>query len=85
MNINWVRKNKPGDSATKWSFYLIWVFSGFISFSISILLTLVLSGPIMVKLFGDTIVVDGQTRITEDYLWAYTFIPWFGILLGLIQ
>ena len=76
---------KTIDQDIKWIFYLGWFFSGGISFAISFIIALLVSVFLLDQLVGDTIVVAGQTRITEDYLLAYAFIPWFGIIIGVIQ
>ncbi len=34
---------------------------------------------------GGTILVDGQTRITEDYLMSYLFLPLMGLTTGIFQ
>jgi hypothetical protein len=76
---------RTNDTLTNFFFYLGWLFAGVITFSISIFISLVVDTFVFNEVFGGTIVVDGQTRITEDYMLAYAFIPWFGIIIGLMQ
>jgi len=37
------------------------------------------------KIIGDTILVNGQTHITEDYLASFILFPLLGLLIGLSQ
>ena len=37
------------------------------------------------KVVGDTILVEGQTRITEDFLLTYMYFPVLGLLTGFLQ
>lgn len=68
-----------------WSFYLGWVFSGMISFVITFPISWVLDVFVIDQIIGQTIVVKGVVHITEDYLFWYTFIPFFGIIIGILQ
>jgi hypothetical protein len=65
--------------------YVGWLFSGVVSFFITFVIAIVMSVFVIEKVVGDTIVVAGQTRITQDSMLAYAFIPWFGMVIGVIQ
>jgi hypothetical protein len=76
---------KASDRLTILIFYLGWLFAGVISFSIAFIISMLVDLFIFNEIFGDTIIVDGQTRITEDYMLPYAFIPWFGVIIGIMQ
>lgn len=40
---------------------------------------------LVVQLVGDTLVVDGQRHITEDYLFFYILLPVIGLVSGAVQ
>lgn len=40
---------------------------------------------LVVQLVGDTLVVDGQRRITEDFLFLYILLPVIGLVSGMVQ
>jgi len=75
---------KTSDKTIDGVFYLGWVSSGFFSFAITFALSWV-PLSLIEKVVGDTILVAGKTRITEDYMLAYAFIPLYGVILGIIQ
>ena len=76
---------KTRDKITDGVLYTGWFFSGVISFFISFVISIVASIFLIEKVVGDTIVVAGETRITQDSMLAYAFIPWFGIVIGVLQ
>ncbi|MGD9094197.1 MAG: hypothetical protein PVF74_15220 [Anaerolineales bacterium] len=73
------------DPFTKLFFYFGWVVAGVISLSIAFIISMVVDSFVFTEIFGETIMVAGQPRITEDYMLPYAFIPWFGIIIGIVQ
>jgi hypothetical protein len=65
-------------------FYFGWLLSGVFSLGLSLLLA-TLPLALFVAILGDTIMVRGQMRVTEDYLLGYSFIPLFGLVIGIFQ
>lgn len=68
----------------EWFLYPGWI----VLSALGIPIAWLLSGAIILqveRVVGDTIVVAGQTRITEDLLLAYLFFPLLGLLTGLLQ
>lgn len=70
---------KPG-----WSFYPSWVVLTTLSIPLAFGIILLII-PQIVKVVGDTIVVNGRTRITEDWIGMILFIPVMGLVSGLLQ
>ncbi len=69
---------------SEWLFYAGWIILGAISLPIAfgvsgIIISLVEMG------IGDTIQVEGRTRITEDFLFDYIFWPIVGLVTGFLQ
>jgi hypothetical protein len=65
-------------------FYFGWLISGAFSLGLSLLLA-ALPLSLYTAILGDTIMVRGQMRVTEDYLLGYSFIPMFGLVIGIFQ
>ncbi|MCJ7569149.1 MAG: hypothetical protein MUO58_16645 [Anaerolineales bacterium] len=65
-------------------FYLEWIFLNAITVVMAwyVAWTLI---SLVVNVFGDTIQVGGQSRITEDFLFMYVLFPIIGLLTGTIQ
>ena len=76
MNAN---NEKP-----RWSFYLGWVVLNFIAVVMAWYIAWALISQIT-KFIGGTIQVDGQSRITEEFLFLYVFFPIIGLLIGIFQ
>jgi hypothetical protein len=70
---------------TQWSLYSGWIFSGLISLFITFPLSWALDVFVIDQIVGQTILVRGEMHITEDYLFGYTFIPWYGLVIGVLQ
>jgi hypothetical protein len=75
---------KTGDQIMRWAFYVQWLFSAIASLVFSFIFAWV-PLALFIRIFGATIWVAGVRHITEDYLFGYAFIPWFGIILGVVQ
>jgi hypothetical protein len=68
----------------KWFFYPEWV----VLSTLSILFAWLMSWAIISqveRVVGGTMEVAGRTRITEDFLFNYTFVPLLILLTGLLQ
>ncbi len=68
----------------KWIFYPAWVVLSVISIPIAWVIAWAIISQVE-KAVGGTILVGGQTHITEDYLFGYFFLPALGLLTGLLQ
>jgi hypothetical protein len=68
----------------RWSLYAMWIIQSFLCMPIALLLNFILLTTITL-LVGDFIYVNGVRHITEDYLFAYTFIPTVSLLTGAFQ
>ena len=67
-----------------WRFYAEWIAVNIISVPIAFAISFAIIS-VIVKFVGDMIIVNGQTRITEDYLTTFIFFPVFGLLNGCLQ
>jgi hypothetical protein len=67
-----------------WRFYAEWIAVNIISVPMAFAISFAIIS-IIEKFVGDMIIVNGQTRITEDYLTTYIFFPVFGLLNGYLQ
>lgn len=65
-------------------FYPAWVTLSSISIPIAWIIAWALISQVE-KIAGGTIQVGGHTRITEDYLSSYIFLPVLGLLAGFLQ
>ena len=76
----------PGLSKLKprWYFYPVWVVLNTITIPVAFVVAMAIISLIE-QFVGGTIQVNGQTRITEDYLGFYVFSPILGLLIGLVQ
>ena len=74
-----LKTGKPG-----WPFYFWWAAASLVSVLIALLIYLIVITPVN-GMVGDTLVIDGQKRITEDYLLPYIFWPALGLITGLTQ
>jgi hypothetical protein len=68
----------------KWFFYPGWVVLSTLSIPIAWLISGVIISQIE-RVVGGTIEVAGRTRITEDFLFEYVFVPILVLLIGLLQ
>jgi len=68
----------------RWSFYPTWIILTFLCVPIAFFLNFAVLRIIM-SFVGDFVYVNGVRRITEDYLFMYTFIPLVGLLTGVLQ
>lgn len=68
----------------RWVLYPLWIIQSFLCIPIALLLNFIVL-TITTLLVGDFIYVDGVRHITEDYLFAYTFIPTVSLLTGAFQ
>jgi hypothetical protein len=68
----------------KWFFYPGWVVLSTLSIPIAWLISWVIISQIE-RVVGGTIEVAGRTRITEDFLFVYVFVPLLVLLTGLLQ
>jgi hypothetical protein len=68
----------------EWFFYPAWIVltAACIPLAWSVMMALL---SLIIKIAGDTIVVAGQTHITEDFLGLYILFPAIGLLSGLLQ
>lgn len=75
-----------GENELRWTYnhFLIWMLSGFLGFCIMFLVIWI---PLFFlnKILGGTIVVNGVTHITEDYLSQFVAIPLIALSVGLLQ
>jgi purine nucleosidase/pyrimidine-specific ribonucleoside hydrolase len=67
-----------------WFFYPIWMVLSFLSIPSALFLDFIVRS-IITQVIGDLIYVNGELLFTEDYLFAYTFIPMVGLLTGVLQ
>ena len=67
-----------------WFIYPAWVVLSTISIPLAWVIAWVLISQTK-KIVGATIQVGGTTRITEDYLLTYFFLPALGLLMGFLQ
>jgi len=68
----------------KWSFYPAWIILTLLCVPVAFFLALA-SLRVITSIVGDYIYVDGVRRITEDYLGMYVFVPFVGLLTGVLQ
>jgi hypothetical protein len=68
----------------RWPFYLGWVVLNLIAVVAAGLISLALV-TLITQMVGDTLQVDGQSRITEDFLFMYVLFPVIGLLVGFLQ
>ena len=68
----------------KWFLYPGWVVLSTLSIPIAWLISWAIISQIE-RVVGGTIEVAGRTRITEDLLFGYVFLPLLGLLTGLLQ
>ncbi len=67
-----------------WLFYLGWIAAGAISIPIAWNIAWAIISQIT-RIVGDTIVVDGQKHITEDFIFMYVLVPLLGLVMGTLQ
>jgi hypothetical protein len=68
----------------QWTFYPEWVLLNAVAVVIASVAAWNLI-PLIANFVGDTIKVNGQTRITEDFLLGYMLFPAIGLLTGQAQ
>jgi hypothetical protein len=68
----------------RWSFYPEWVLLNALAVVVAAVIAWNLVS-LITNIVGGTIQVNGQRRITEDFLLAYVSFPTIGLLTGLIQ
>jgi hypothetical protein len=67
-----------------WLFYPGWVVLSILPFPLAWLSYFGIIS-LVTRWVGDTIIVNGQRRITEDYLFSYIFFPMLCLLAGFLQ
>ena len=67
-----------------WFFYPAWVAAGAISIPIAWYVTWAIISQI-VSIVGGSIVVEGESRITEDLIGVYVLVPALGLVMGVLQ
>jgi hypothetical protein len=67
-----------------WFFYPGWIFANILAIALSWFAYILVIG-VVTRWIGHTIQVNGQTRITEDYLFFYIFLPMLGLMSGILQ
>jgi len=67
-----------------WFFYLGWIVLNSIAVILAWYVTWALI-TLIENVVGDTIQVNGQTHITEDFLFVYVLFPTIGLFTGIIQ
>jgi len=77
MNI--LNNRKPS-----WFFYLAWIGLHAVGAVIAWYMTWAAVSLIQ-NVIGSTILVDGRTRIVEDFLFMYLLFPFMGLLTGIVQ
>lgn len=75
-----------GENASQWTYikFIVWMLSGFFGFCIMFLIIWI-PLALLNKILGATIVVNGITHVTEDYLSLFLAIPLIALGVGLIQ
>lgn len=68
----------------RWFFYLGWIMLNFIAVVLAWYTAWSLISQIT-KIIGGTIQVNGQSRITEDFLFFYVLFPIIGLVTGIFQ
>ena len=68
----------------EWWFYPGWVVLSAISMPIALAIAWAIMSQV-VNAIGDTIQVQGQTHITEDFLFIFIVLPVLGLVAGLLQ
>lgn len=68
----------------EWFFYPGWVALTTLSIPVAWAITWIIIEQV-VKVVGGTVVIDGHSRITEDWLGMYVFVPALGLATGLLQ
>lgn len=68
----------------RWRFYLLWILLTVLCLPIAFVLDLLLM-RIITRFVGDYVYVGGVRHITEDYLGMYAFIPFAGLVTGVLQ
>ena len=68
----------------EWYFYPGWIVLSVISFLVAWAICWALISQVE-KIVGDTMLVRGQTHITEDFLFTYMYFPVLGLLTGFLQ
>ena len=76
--------NKTHFKRPDWFFYPGWVLANVLAITLSWFTYFPIIG-VITRWVGHTIQVNGQTRITEDYLFMYIFFPMMCLLSGLFQ
>jgi hypothetical protein len=76
--------NESNMKRPDWFFYPGWVMASILAITLSWFAYFLVIG-IVTRWIGHTIQVNGQTRITEDYLFFYIFLPMLGLLSGILQ
>lgn len=67
-----------------WFFYPVWILTGLGSLALGFFLAMLPMAAI-VAFVGDTVLVSGELRVTQDYLTAYAYIPVYGLVVGILQ
>jgi len=68
----------------EWFFYPFWVVLSTLAIPIALGITFIIL-KILTDQIGGYIMINGQKRITEDYLFMFVFVPLFCLLTGFVQ
>jgi hypothetical protein len=75
---------KTGKRRPEWFLYPGWIVLSTLGIPLTWFTSLAIISQAE-RIVGDTIVVAGRTRITEDFLIGYLFFPLLGLLTGFLQ
>jgi hypothetical protein len=76
--------NETNIKRPDWFFYPGWVMASIFAITLSWFAYFLVIG-VVTRWIGHTIQVNGQSRITEDYLFLYIFLPMLSLLSGVFQ
>ena len=68
----------------EWFFYPGWVVLTTFALPVAFALTFIIL-DLVVQVVGATVMINGRSRITEDWLFGYIFIPVLGLTTGFLQ
>jgi hypothetical protein len=76
--------NETNIKRPDWFFYPGWILASILAITLSWFAYFLVIG-VVTRWIGHTFHVNGQTRITEDYLFFYIFLPMLSLLSGILQ
>ncbi len=68
----------------EWFFYPGWVALTTLALPVAFAITIIILNQV-VQVVGGRVMINGQSRITEDLLFGYIFVPALGLTTGLLQ